>query len=56
MYRDLSYYIIKEIENKNLGLMIIAPVIGEKEQKVSISFVDNIDLILGGGNTTQHIQ
>ena len=39
-----------------LGLMIISLVIGEKEQKVAISFIDGTDLIIERDNTTQHIQ
>ena len=56
MCRDVSCLIIKEIENGNLGIKFKVPIIEEEEQCVSISFVDNTDLITEGDDSEAKMQ
>jgi len=48
MCRDISYLIIKQLENSNLGINFIAPNNKIKEQYVSVSFVDDTDFVTEG--------
>ena len=56
MCRDVSCLIIKEIENRNLGIMFKVPMREEEEQCVSIYFVDDVDLITEGDDSEVKMQ
>lgn len=56
MCRDVSCLIIKEIENRNLGIKFKAPIREEEEKCVSISFVDDTHLITEGDDSEGKMQ
>ena len=56
MYRDVSYLIIKQIENKNLGIEMKSIILGLKEHGVLVSFVDNTDLFSDGNEIKEKMQ
>jgi len=47
IYRDISYLIIRQIELKNLGVIMKVPISQKAIYKVAVVFVDNIDLVSG---------
>ena len=44
MYRDVSYIIIKQIENQNLGIKMKSMISDLIEHGMSVLFVNDIDL------------
>ena len=50
-YRDKSYFIIKELENKNLRVIINSPIRNRIEQELYVGFVDNTNFFTKGIDT-----
>ena len=50
MYRDASYLIIKDLEKKQLRIIIKGPMSKTKQQKIAVAFVDNADFFTSGKN------
>ena len=45
IYHNTSYLVIKILENKELGIIIVAPLIKKIEQEISVAFIDNTDFL-----------
>jgi len=54
--QDISCLIIKEIEKKNLGIIFRSNVSNEMEQCISVSFVNDNDLVIDRENAEEKIQ
>ena len=54
--RDTSSLIIKQIEDQNLGIILQSLLVNISEQTVSVSFVDDTDLMTNGENNEIKIQ
>jgi len=56
MCRDVSCLIIKQLENKELGIICKSPSSQTREQCVSVSFVDDTDFITDGNQYEDKMQ
>jgi len=54
--RDSSYLIIKEIEKRELGIMVISKLSNIVVQKVSIAFADDTDLMIEEENAEEKMK
>ena len=46
--RDISYLVIKPIEDQNIGIVIKGPISKEVDCEMAVAFIDNTDFRLEG--------
>ena len=48
IYKDISYLVIKPIEDQNIGIVMKALISKEVESEIAVAFVNNTDFVSEG--------